>query len=42
MALMEYLGEHLDGVSLLCVLTLRDNRPSAALEVARRLRAGPA
>ena len=41
MALMEYLGEHLDGESLLCVLTLRDNRPSAALEVARRQRGRP-
>ncbi|HEX9359770.1 MAG TPA: AAA family ATPase, partial [Streptosporangiaceae bacterium] len=40
-ALMEYLGEHLDGESLLCVLTLRANRPSAALEVARRLRGRP-
>jgi DNA-binding CsgD family transcriptional regulator/tetratricopeptide (TPR) repeat protein len=40
-ALMEYLGEHLDGESLLCVLTLRANRPSAALDVARRLRGRP-
>ena len=40
-ALMEYLGEHLDGESLLCVLTLRANRPSAALEVARRQRGRP-
>ena len=37
-AVMEYLGEHLDGESLLCVLTLRANRPSAALDAARRLR----
>ena len=40
-ALMEYLGEHLDGEYLLCVLTLRANRPSAALEVARRQRGRP-
>src|SRR5262249_38480703 len=40
-SLMEYLGEPLDGESLLCVLTLRGNRPSAALEVARRLRGRP-
>ena len=40
-ALMEYLGEHLDGESLLCVLTLRANRASAALEVARRQRGRP-
>jgi DNA-binding CsgD family transcriptional regulator/tetratricopeptide (TPR) repeat protein len=40
-ALMEYLGEHLDGESLLCVLTLRANRPSAALDAARRLRGRP-
>ena len=40
-ALMEYLGEHLDGESLLCVVTLRANRPSAALEVARRQRGRP-
>ena len=40
-ALMEYLGEHLDGESLLCVLTLRANRPSAAQEMARRLRGRP-
>ncbi len=40
-ALMEYLGEHLDGESLLWVLTLRANRPSAALEVARRQRGRP-
>ena len=40
-ALMEYLGEHLDGESLLCVLTLRANRPSAALEVTRRQRGRP-
>src|SRR5262249_30403533 len=40
-ALMEYLGEHLDGESLLCVLTLRANRPSAALDVARRQRGRP-
>jgi DNA-binding CsgD family transcriptional regulator/tetratricopeptide (TPR) repeat protein len=40
-ALMEYLGEHLEGESLLCVLTLRANRPSAAREVARRLRGRP-
>jgi len=40
-ALMEYLGEHLDGESLLCVLTLRANRPSAAVEAARRLRGRP-
>ena len=40
-ALMEYLGEHLDGESLLCVLTLRVSRPSAALEVARRQRGRP-
>jgi DNA-binding CsgD family transcriptional regulator/tetratricopeptide (TPR) repeat protein len=37
-ALMEYLGEHLDGESLLFVLTLRTSPPSAALDVARRLR----
>jgi len=40
-ALLEYLGEHLEGESLLCVLTLRANRPSAALEAARRLRGRP-
>src|SRR5262249_16017433 len=40
-ALLEYLGEHLDGESLLCVLTLRANRPSAALDVARRQRGRP-
>jgi DNA-binding CsgD family transcriptional regulator len=40
-ALMEYLGEHLDGESLLCVITLRANRPSAALDVARRQRGRP-
>ena len=40
-ALMEYLGEHLDGESLLCVLTLRANQPSAALDVARRQRGRP-
>ena len=40
-ALMEYLGEHLDGESLLCVLTLRASQPSAALEAARRLRGRP-
>jgi len=40
-ALMEYLGEHLDGESLLCVLTLRANRPSAALDAARRQRGRP-
>ena len=40
-ALLEYLGEHLDGESLLCVLTLRVDRPSAALEVARRQRGRP-
>ena len=40
-ALMEYLSEHLDGESLLCVLTLRANRPSAALDAARRLRGRP-
>ena len=40
-ALMEYLGEHLDGEPLLCVLTLRANRPSAALNAARRLRGRP-
>src|SRR5215469_5683649 len=40
-ALMEYLGEHLDGEALLCVLTLRADRPSAALEAARRLRGRP-
>ncbi len=40
-ALMEYLGEHLDGESVLCVLTLRANWPSAALEVARRQRGRP-
>src|ERR1700760_1367159 len=40
-ALMEYLGEHLDGESLLCVLTLRANQPSAALEVTRRQRGRP-
>ena len=40
-ALMEYLGEHLEGESLLCVVTLRTNRPSAALEVARRQRGRP-
>jgi tetratricopeptide (TPR) repeat protein len=38
---MEYLGEHLDGESVLCVLTLRVNRPSAALEMTRRLRGRP-
>ena len=38
---MEYLGEHLDGESLLCVLTLRANQPSAALEVTRRQRGRP-
>src|ERR1700744_4846267 len=37
-ALMEYLGEHLEGESLLFVLTLRPSPPSAALDVARRLR----
>ena len=35
---MEYLGEHLDGEPLLCMQTLRANRPSAALNAARRLR----
>src|SRR5262249_31500927 len=40
-ALIEYLGEHLDGESLLWVLTLRADRPSAALEVARRQRGRP-
>ncbi len=40
-ALMEYLGEHLDGESLLCVLTLRADRPSNALAVARRQRGRP-
>ena len=40
-ALMEYLGEHLDGESLLCMLTLRTSPPSAALDVARRLRGRP-
>jgi DNA-binding CsgD family transcriptional regulator len=40
-ALMEYLGEHLDGESLLCVLTLRASQPSAALDAARRLRGRP-
>jgi DNA-binding CsgD family transcriptional regulator len=40
-ALMEYLGEHLDGESLLCVLTLRADRPSAALDVTRRQRGRP-
>ena len=40
-ALMEYLGEHLDGESVLCVLTLRANWPSAALEVACRQRGRP-
>ncbi len=40
-ALMEYLGEHLEGEALLCVLTLRANRPSVALEVARRQRGRP-
>lgn len=39
--LMEYLGEHLEGESLLCVLTLRANRPSDALQVTRRLRGRP-
>jgi DNA-binding CsgD family transcriptional regulator len=37
-ALMEYLGEHLEGESLLFLLTLRTSPPSAALDVARRLR----
>jgi DNA-binding CsgD family transcriptional regulator len=40
-ALLEYLGEHLDGESLLCVLTLRADRPSNALAVARRQRGRP-
>jgi DNA-binding CsgD family transcriptional regulator len=40
-ALMEYLGEHLDGESLLCVVTLRADRPSNALAVARRQRGRP-
>ena len=39
--LLEYLGEHLEGESLLCVLTLRANRPSAALQGVRRLRGRP-
>src|ERR1700761_7195293 len=37
-ALMEYLGEHLDGESVLCLVTLRADRPSNALAVARRQR----
>src|SRR6201994_1259534 len=37
-ALMEYLGEHLEGESLLFVLPRRPSPPSAALDVARRLR----
>src|SRR6201994_2271375 len=37
-ALMEYLGDHLEGESLLCVLTLRASQPSAALDVTRRQR----
>jgi len=37
-ALLEYLGDHLDGESLLCVLTLRVNQPSAALDAIRRQR----
>jgi DNA-binding CsgD family transcriptional regulator len=40
-ALMEYLGEHLEGEPLLCVLTLRASQPSAALDAARRLRGRP-
>ena len=40
-ALLEYLGEHLDGESLLCVFTLRADRPSAAMEMARRQRGRP-
>src|SRR6202012_837155 len=41
MTLLEYLGEHLEGESLLCVLTLRANQPSAALDMVRRLRGRP-
>ena len=37
-ALMEYLGDHLEGESLLCVLTLRTSQPSAALDMTRRQR----
>ena len=37
-ALAEYLGDHLDGERLLWVLTVRSSQPSAALEMARRLR----
>ncbi|HEY0716716.1 MAG TPA: AAA family ATPase [Streptosporangiaceae bacterium] len=40
-SLMEYLVEHLEGESLLCVLTLRAGQPSAALDAARRLRGRP-
>src|SRR6201996_119630 len=40
-ALMEYLGEHLDGESVLCLVTLRADRPSNALAVARRQRGRP-
>ncbi len=40
-ALMEYLGDHLEGESLLCVLTLRASQPSAALDVTRRQRGRP-
>jgi hypothetical protein len=40
-ALVEYLGDHLEGERLLWVLTLRSNRASAALDVARRQRGRP-
>jgi predicted ATPase len=40
-ALLEYLGDHLEGERLLWVLTLRSNRASAALEVTRRQRGRP-
>jgi DNA-binding CsgD family transcriptional regulator len=40
-ALVEYLGDHLEGERLLWVLTLRSNRASAALDVTRRQRGRP-
>jgi predicted ATPase len=40
-ALVEYLGDHLEGERLLWVLTLRSNRASTALDVARRQRGRP-
>jgi predicted ATPase len=40
-ALVEYLGDHLEGERLLWVLTLRSNRASAALDVARWQRGRP-